>query len=484
MNRLLVERLCRLLGVLALLVALVVHWRAARAGEAAVPTRRVVRLAEGAGPDSTARALVAVREALLAGAPAAGAAAGATNALDVTTPLRDIPASRDTLALPLAAVPAAPVRAGLGSVRASGVPLEWLDGTMARGMAASVTRAAVPGAPLDVRVAASAGTSLTLADAGGVLDSVSAPQLVTTWRLRNAAAPLRVRQGRSAISLPVPDSGAARRLLVLAEPGWEGKFVVAALEEAGWAVDGTLRVSPTGRVTIGAPARLDTVRYAAVVVTDSMPVDGAALSQFVARGGGLLLGGDALRIPGLAALRPARATELRGAIAGGLLTASPRSGLEAWELAMTADALVLETDQSDHGHDEPALVARRVGAGRVVAMPYRESWRWRMQGSDDGMAAHRAWWQGAVALAVPAVGSAMPVAPDRYPGDRAPYADLVARVGHPAPALREPSGGDPGGDDGRGVGDIPFVMRPWVLLLTALLALLAEWGSRRLRGAR
>jgi hypothetical protein len=34
------------------------------------------------------------------------------------------------------------------------------------------------------------------------------------------------------------------------------------------------------------------------------------------------------------------------------------------------------------------------------------------------------------------------------------------------------------------VGDIPFVMRPWVLLLTALLALLAEWGSRRLRGAR
>jgi hypothetical protein len=78
----------------------------------------------------------------------------------------------------------------------------------------------------------------------------------------------------------------------------------------------------------------------------------------------------------------------------------------------------------------------------------------------------------------------MPVAPDRYPGDRAPYADLVSRVGRAAPALREPPGGDPGGDDGRGVGDIPFVLRPWVLLLTALLALLAEWGSRRLRGAR
>lgn len=478
MNRRLVERLCRLLGVLALLVALVVHWRAVRAVDAGVPTRRVVRLAEDAGPDSAGRALAAVREALLAGAANAAGAAGAAE------PRVGQASRRDTLALPLATVPDAAVRAGLGSVQTSGVPLLWLDGTMARGVAASVTRAAVPGAPLDVRVAASAGTSLTLADAGGVLDSVATPPLVTTWRLRNAAPPLRVRQGRHAISLPVPDSGAARRLLVLAEPGWEGKFVVAALEEAGWVVDGTLRVSPTGHVTIGAPARLDTVRYAAVVVTDSMAVDGAALRQFVARGGGLLLGGDALRIPGLAALRPARATELRGAIAGGLLTSSPRSGLEAWELAMASDALVLETDQSDHGHDEPALVARRVGAGRVVAMPYRESWRWRMQGSDDGMAAHRAWWQGAVALAVPAVRRAMPMAPDRYPGDRAPYADLVARVGRPAPATREALGGDAGGDVGRGVGDIPFVLRPWVLLLTALLALLAEWGSRRLRGAR
>ncbi|MFO0228989.1 MAG: hypothetical protein ACK54B_06560, partial [Gemmatimonas sp.] len=114
MNHRLVERLCRLLGVLALLVALVVHWRAVRAVDAGVPTRRVVRLVEDAGPDSAGRALAAVREALLAGAANAAGAAGAAEP-------RDGQASRrDTLALPLATVPDAAVRAGLGSVQTSG----------------------------------------------------------------------------------------------------------------------------------------------------------------------------------------------------------------------------------------------------------------------------------------------------------------------------------------------------------------------------
>jgi hypothetical protein len=238
-------------------------------------------------------------------------------------------------------------------------------------------------------------------------------------------------------------------------------------------------------VTIGSPRALDTARYAAVLVLDSMAVDAASLSRYVNRGGGVVLGGDALRIPSLAALRPGRATVLRGAIAGALLTDAPRRGLEAWEFEPAPDAVVLETDRGDHAHAEPALVARRVGAGRVIAMPYHETWRWRLQGTDDGLAAHRAWWHGAV---IAASGAMAPMstsaASERYPGNGAPYADLVARVGAPladsTPALNEMARTR----EQAGANGMPRSLVGWILLGSALLSLVAEWASRRLRGAR
>jgi hypothetical protein len=468
MTRATFERLCRVVALTALAAALVTSWRGARARDGGTPGRFAVRLADSLLADTGGAALSALRVALLEREALPGAAQRGL----------------DTLLLPLGAIPSPGLRAALGSVRANGVPLRWLDSTRARGLAASVSRAAAPGAPIDVRVATSPGRTLALRDAGGVLDSVASTDAVMSWRLRSASTPLRVELGRSALTAGVPDSTRARRVLVFAQPGWEGKFVVAALEEAGWLVDGSLRVSPSGRVTIGAPQRLDTARYAAVVMLDSMAVDGALLAQFVTRGGGLVLGGDALRVPALAALRPARATELRGAIAGGLLTETPRHGLEAWELDVAGDAVVLDVDGGDHAHEEPALVARRLGAGRVVAMPYRETWRWRMQGSDDGLSQHRSWWQAAITTAV-GVAPAAAGAGDRemLPGAAAPYADLVARVGAAArPGTAQ--GVSPTGDERERSGDIPLPLRPWVLLLSAVMALLAEWSSRRLRGAR
>lgn len=465
MTRLRVERACRLVAVGCLVALLALTVRASRR-ERRVPRRALLVLSNAVRADGAARDMSTLRRAVVASGLRAG------------TP--------DTLLLSLGAVPPASVRAALHAMRAAGVPVHWRDSTGARGLALSVSRAAVPGAPFDVRVSGAAGRAVLLQDAGGVLDSVVTPGAVHAWRLQSASAPLRVQMGRGEALGALPDSGVARRLLLVAEPGWESKFVVAALEEAGWLVDGRVRVSPSGSVTVGTPLTLDTARYAAVLVLDSMSVTATALTAltaFVAHGGGLVLGGDALRIPALAALRPARATAVRGGIAGALLTDTPRRGLEAWEVEPATNAVVLQEDRGDHAHAEPALLARRSGAGRVVAMPYRETWRWRMEGSDAGLAEHRTWWHTAVTAAVGGPVARAP-AVDALPGAAAPYADLVARSGAPssvamatdttARVLLEA--------DGVADGSSP----PWqpLLLWSTLIALLAEWTSRRLRGLR
>jgi hypothetical protein len=276
----------------------------------------------------------------------------------------------------------------------------------------------------------------------------------------------------------------ARRVMLMAQPGWESKFTAAALEEAGWHVDGSYRVAPRTAVTLGAPARLDTSRYAVVVLLDSMSLDVAALTRFVQQGGGLVLGGDALRIPALAPISPVRATSTRGAVAGALLTATPSRGLEAWELVAKRGAFVVRADASDHGHAEPVLVAHRVEAGRVVASAYRNSWRWRMEGTDDGAAEHRAWWGGVLALAAgvpPAVADSLA---DAYPGDAAPYADLVARSGR---AVRVDRAGVPDAVPARTAFDTVLDRlrsSSGLLFMVIALALLGEWTSRRLRGQR
>jgi hypothetical protein len=462
MTRLLFERLCRALTFAALLTAL---WSSLRAGAGAeqTPRRVLLSLPDSIVADTGARGVGALRPLLDDAAP-------------------------DTAVLTLGLVPSATMRAAWGAMAAAGIPVQWVDRTGAAGLAVSVSRSAVPGAALTVRASANTSGALVLRDVGGVLDSVPRAEPSLSWQLAGASPPLVVQQGKSAARVALPDSAGAKRVLVIAQPGWEGKFVVAALEESGWLVDGRLRVSPSGSVTLGAPERLDLERYAAVVVLDSMSVDAGALQAFVARGGGLVFGGDALQISALAALRPARPTLVRGAIAGALLSDDPRAGLEAWELAVAPGAVVLQEDRSDHGHSEPALVARRVGRGRVVAMPYRETWRWRMQGTDNGAAEHRRWWQGTLAAAIPpaerprADATAMPSA---LPGGAAPYADLVARVGRALSADSARITSNTVVDDGRGAsGDIPRILSSPVLLLVTLLALLAEWSSRRLRGLR
>jgi hypothetical protein len=104
-----------------------------------------------------------------------------------------------------------------------------------------------------------------------------------------------------------------------------------------------------------------------------------------------------------------------------------------------------------------------------------------MQGTDNGAGEHRRWWQSALAAAIEPERRAAGVGRDvrdALPGAAAPYADLVARLGA-AQQVATPAGRTsivPTGDERRARGDIPRVLSAPVLLLSTLLALLAEVG--------
>jgi hypothetical protein len=121
-----------------------------------------------------------------------------------------------------------------------------------------------------------------------------------------------------------------------------------------------------------------------------------------------------------------------------------------------------------------------VGAGRVVQLADVESWRRRLRPDEAAPAAHRAWWAQAVAAAAYASVPPVPAAPGDTAG-RAPAADpapLAATVAALGPAADAPP------DAARR--DAPASTRrlPDALLVpVALLALLGEVASRRLRGA-
>jgi hypothetical protein len=468
--RTLLEHTLRAVALLALAAAMYLASRPA--GQRDQP-RTVLRwsVADVADSGATSLATSLVREVV--------AAAGDTQPRGITVELPAVPSSR--------------ARALLGAVDGAGITVQWIDRTQAAGLALSAAAVAGPSGAVDVRVAGAMAASpaalapVVLRDGGGTLDSAPNTRRAG-WRLASVSPPLRASVGASEARVSVQAPLFARRVMLMAQPGWESKFTAAALEEAGWPVDGSYRVSPRAAVTLGAPARLDTARYAVVVLLDSMSVDAAGITRFVQQGGGLVLGGDALRIPALASISPVRATSLRGAVAGALLTETPARGLEAWELVANRGASVVQSDASDHGHAEPVLVAQRLGAGRVVASAYRNSWRWRMEGTDDGAAEHRAWWGGVLALAAGVPAAAGDSLADAYPGDVAPYADLVARLGGPVPG---DSAGVPTGLPARALARTAFDTlmdrlraAPGLLFMVIALALLGEWASRRLRGHR
>lgn len=312
-------------------------------------------------------------------------------------------------------------------------------------------------------VAAPSGTRVLVEDPAGPLDSLPAAGGGARLLVRSNPAELRARAGGSVARSVITDSLVLGRLLLLGRAGWESKFVAAALEERGWKLDVRLRLSPRGDVRQGTAGPIDTARYAAVLVLDSVAsAEAQRIFRFVRQGGGAVIAASAAEAPSLAALSAGSpGASLPGREPFDSTLSAPRRNLELAPLAPGDDAVVLE-----RRGNAAAVAARRVERGRVVTTGYRDTWRWRMGGGEASVQAHRDWWADLVA------GVAYAGRITRQPAplsDEAPLATLIDRLG---PATEAPAGPGPG---------LGF-SRAWLFGLLAA-ALLAEWASRRLRGA-
>ncbi|MEO7714156.1 MAG: hypothetical protein ABIV10_14665 [Gemmatimonadaceae bacterium] len=361
------------------------------------------------------------------------------------------------------AFPAPAQRAWLVALRRAGVDVRWRGAVPV--MAVAAERVREPRAAVRVLLTSGAGAAYVLSDSAGALDSLTVPAAGATLEAADVVGPVRARQGAYLSSVVAPEATPRRDVLVLGRASWESRFVSSALSEAGWRVRARIPTAPGVAVTDPAMLPLDTARYDVVVALDSTAADlGSAIERFIATGGGLVAVGSATTMGALRPLVPARAGTRRP---GRILLdtdSMSRSDLPLRPLeGLSLDAVVLERRP-----DAVAVAVRRAGLGRVLAVGYDESWRWRMLGGVGGPAAHRRWWSHAVGLVAPE----RDVPPSMVgSGDAAPVAMLVGALG-PASLARLPA---------LQVGQRTL---PLALLIVIVAALLAETASRRFRGAR
>jgi hypothetical protein len=315
-----------------------------------------------------------------------------------------------------------------------------------------------------VDVAAPAGANLVVRDEGSVIDSTRVSTLGATMVTPVAIGAVTATVGAQRATAMPADSASVRSVVVIGGAGWEGKFIVSALEERGWPVTARFSVAPSVDVTQGSAVALDTAHVSTVIAIDtSIRSQASQLERFVRSGGGLILAGPAAQS---AALR---------AIAPGVVGARTRPTVhpsDTMRLGSTGFYPVTSLNAGgvplDRHQDGVVLAARRVGAGRVLQVGYDDSWRWRMAGAPGSERAHREWWSRLVASV-----AYVPTSPPRASSDvasAAPLARMVDRLG-PAQAVRERDADRP-----------PIDRR--LLLAMILLLLIVEWGSRRLRGLR
>jgi hypothetical protein len=286
--------------------------------------------------------------------------------------------------------------------------------------------------------------------------------------LASVAGSVRAAGATFAAATASGDSVALKPVLVLGAAGWESKFTIAALEERGWRVASRVRVAPNVDVTQGPLGAIDTARYSAVIALDSSAASSAgAVARYVRDGGGVIVAGAAARIGGVSAIVPGGVGRRVAGVAGAVASAAPRTGLGVFPVtALTRDAVALESRD-----DLVTVAARRVDAGRVVQSGYDETWRWRMAGGDEAAAAHREWWSRLVAAVAYAPLVARAAASSELV-DETPLASLIHALGPPATI------------DARLAPTRDGARTTRVLFALVVGALVLEWASRRLRGAR
>lgn len=277
------------------------------------------------------------------------------------------------------------------------------------------------------RVAVVGDSAIELRDSLDLLDSVTTSATLTTEPTRG---PVQAHEAGTVAFAAAPAHREPDAVFVFGRVGWEPRFAITALEEIGWRVDARLELGRDRRVRQGvtAPTR---ERHGVVIVFDSVSArrEAAMLQRFVRAGGGVVLAGEAAE----SRIFPAR----RDTVAFAL-----------------GDSTVL-------------VRAARVGRGRVLSLDPAETWRWRMQGEGAAVEAHRGFWSRVVGIAAPMPREA--AASRSAARAAAPRAALVAALGPDRPAPRR----------------LPLAPAtlPWWLAPIILLVLIAEWASRRRRGA-
>jgi hypothetical protein len=332
-------------------------------------------------------------------------------------------------------------------------------------VAMSVEPIADPDGGVRVAVAAPAGGSVVLRDDASTIDSVRIADLGATVATPIVVGPVRGAVNGQTFASAARDSVHLRSVMVVGAAGWEGKYIVSALEERGWPVAARFAVAPNVDVTQGVVQTLDTSRVGVVIAIDStIERMGAAVERFVRNGGGLVLAGTAASARNVASIAPGSISRRTRPTAAASDTV--RLGSTGYyPVALKADGIALEKRA-----DGVAVAARRLGAGRVIQIGYDDSWRWRMAGAAGSERAHREWWSRIVASVayaptVPVAGASATANVDWA----APVAALTDRLGPPRVLAS----------------DLPAspIDRRWLIGAVCLL-LLVEWASRRLRGLR
>lgn len=367
--------------------------------------------------------------------------------------------------------PTPEMRDWLGAIARAGTQISW-DGIAPAPAALAVEPVADPWRPTRVWIAAPPESRVLLRDKLGVIDTAIVARVGARLVLPQLEGTLHAGNGKLEATSAERDSLLLRSVLILAQAGWEAKFTAAALEEHGWSVESRLAVSPDSDVRQG-PERLliDTARYAAVIALDSVADRYASqLARYVRAGGGLIAAGDAAALSSLATILPATVIDeptLPGVFAR-------RSGRDALSLAplgrMKAGAVALEKREQQDGRDAFAAAAWRVGGGRTVQIGYQDIWRWRLAvANPEALQEHRQWW----AQVVSAVAYA-PRVPVLLEGrlEPTPLASHVEALGPATERITLRAS----------LLDDPRLLN--VLFAVLVAALLLEWASRRLRGAR
>ncbi len=320
------------------------------------------------------------------------------------------------------AAPPSPMELEALAAAAERAPLFGVLPATARLVDATVTMRPLAGraAAVSFRLHGAPGDSarVYLTESGGAVDSLTVKTDVRgeasgAFRVRPAVAGWREWQVRAAwprgdaatasAGAWVDSAGPPRVLLRAGFPDWEAKFVDRALEESGARVEQTLALGRGLAVAQGAGSALTPARFAsvdAVVVLDGAPLnagDAATLTDWAARGGGVLLAGDRAGTTGFGLVRPGgRAASVDGAAIRWALPPE-LAPLPPDRITVAAQPFAAGVAGSTPGASSPAgelLALRPLGRGRAAALAISETWRWRMEGGR--VAEHREFWRSLV----------------------------------------------------------------------------------------